>query len=475
MTPSRIISNIFFTEVLKINLLSESCKDLADASADCSTSKGYINVNGHQYSSSLRGFNIAVFDYRSGLLEHRSVHDVYSNPNQRDNLATFLNSLPADKIIFISVKRELMLNLGSNLPLALQKHGVSATFASTNLPSANCSMVTVAFTGENRKDWEESVSRSDCVGNSTLQKEIFVFRDFKGVDDCSGEMGMRTGRIKDSQISASSVWYNDKNHQSYQARLHKNIQGWCAARRAPISHYIQVDLGVKQMMTGLAIQGHNFRGTHAVTYFKLQHSLDGVTWEYYVDDSNAVKVFKGLPRVLVKETATIWFSRTFLRFIRIIPTARLTTYYSGTHCIRMELFGCPAKGPMFTQNIFSNRNVSIADERDGVASFHGISPLGKKAEVRISVAASNTTLEHPTDQLHLVEVGSKITRNGNVVKNAANTTRMKNADRGITRAVRVDCKFNASEYHSLNIAIKNKVGYCTKMSSAPFLLPILFL
>ncbi len=360
-----------------MKVISESCDELPAGTPSCVPAKGHIIVNGYQYSFSTRGINVALFDYRSAILEHRSTFDIHGYVGQRDQLAAFLNNMPSGKILFMAAQDAIGMN--SNLATALQAHGVSATF--TSYAKSRCSMASVSYTGpRTRKAWQQSVNQPNCVGASTLTKKIYIFRDLKGIDDCSEEMGVRTGKLSDSRFTATSVWNNHADHLPSKSRLHMAGYGWCAEENAPLSHYLQVDLGVKRLITGIAIQGQPSSGKHALSKFDIEYSLDGKTWQYYVEDSNTKKTFIGVERILLGETKVNWFRRTLARFIRIMPVAR-DTAHDITHCIRFELFGCSPKGPIFTESLYDSSSKEITDTNDGQIAFYGIAPVSKKIEI----------------------------------------------------------------------------------------------
>ena len=97
-------------------------------------------------------------------------------------------------------------------------------------------------------------------------------------------LGMESGAIFDSQITASSV-YND-NHAASNARLHfKGSEnplrraGWVAGVKNT-NQWLQVDLQQTTRVMGIATQGrHDF--DQWVTKYKLQYGDDGQTFRVY--------------------------------------------------------------------------------------------------------------------------------------------------------------------------------------------------
>ena len=106
---------------------------------------------------------------------------------------------------------------------------------------------------------------------------------------------METGFISDGQITASSKY--DINHEPTQGRLHFKADGaksgsW-SVLYTNLQQWLQVDLGHKTTVTGVASQGRNaYSSGQWVTKYKLQYSDDGVIFQYYKEqgqDADKVK------------------------------------------------------------------------------------------------------------------------------------------------------------------------------------------
>ena len=180
---------------------------------------------------------MVVLDYRSSIFEYHAAFDVYGDPSKRTELTNFLNNLPPGKILLMAVKDGAVLS--KDLALALQKHGVSALFATESRNDARSSMAAIVFTSNVSKNWEVSVSGIGPSQTSKIYKDILIFHDLKGIDDCSEEMGMRTGRIPDSRITAPSSY--SQYYTGSKGRLHHK-NGYCSRVNSPLSHSLQVML-----------------------------------------------------------------------------------------------------------------------------------------------------------------------------------------------------------------------------------------
>ena len=94
--------------------------------------------------------------------------------------------------------------------------------------------------------------------------------------------------IPDDRITAST--FGDSNFQPYYGRLNgqRGKYGvWCAETSDDRTDYLQVDMGAVRSVCAVATQGST--GGARTTSFKLRLSLDGTTFNYYMED-NAVKV-----------------------------------------------------------------------------------------------------------------------------------------------------------------------------------------
>ncbi|XP_066020362.1 retinoschisin-like [Pocillopora verrucosa] len=151
-------------------------------------------------------------------------------------------------------------------------------------------------------------------------------------------LGMESGAIFDSQITASSV-YND-NLAASNARLHfKGSEnplrraGWVAGVKNT-NQWLQVDLQQTTRVMGIATQGrHDF--DQWVTKYKLQYGDDGQTFRVYKRNGDiSDTVFPGN-----EDKATVVYHDLnpliYVRYVRVIPME-----WKGTIAMRIELYSC---------------------------------------------------------------------------------------------------------------------------------------
>ena len=102
--------------------------------------------------------------------------------------------------------------------------------------------------------------------------------------------------IPDDRITASTMlrhpWPYLLGFQPYYGRLNGKrglFKAWCTKTKNDRTDYLQVDMGAVRSVCAVATQGGT--GGQWITSFKLKLSLDGTTFNYYMED-NAVKVNK---------------------------------------------------------------------------------------------------------------------------------------------------------------------------------------
>ena len=443
---------LYFLDILEVKLLSESCDDIH--SDDCSVAKGHITVNGAQYSLDQRGINIVLFDYRSGLFEHRSSYDVVVSSGNT-NLQNFLDTLKGGKLLLMVAKDAVAFN--ENAAIALQRFGVSATFATSNLPKARCSAATVAYTGQERKSWETSINKAGGTGASVIVRSIMPFRDLDGRDDCSQELGAQNGLIPDFAFTAKSVWNSD--FQPFYARLQSLSNGWCSAEGSSISEHIQVDLGTVKAITGVAIQGQGYtgNGVHYVTKFNLQYSTDNRNWHFYVESGSNAKVFDGLRRQERTETSINWFQRTMARYLRIIPTARSTT---TSTCICLEIYGClPSKTIFIIDNLEKLKPFTPYKYHKSTFPVYSLVKEPSKMTFGVSNAADNQSLAIDIQQTHFTGMQvSPMLSYGNKTKDPETRDRIRNESTHFVVSEFYEIHVTQPSYILLNVQINFRVN-----------------
>ena len=98
-------------------------------------------------------------------------------------------------------------------------------------------------------------------------------------------LGMESGAIADSQLTASSVF--DAYHGAERARLHTNetsayARGAWSSLTNDLNQWLQVDFGNITTVTHVATQRRNtYSPAEMVTKYKLQFSDDGASFLFY--------------------------------------------------------------------------------------------------------------------------------------------------------------------------------------------------
>ncbi|XP_039076463.1 neuropilin-1 isoform X1 [Hyaena hyaena] len=203
---------------------------------------------------------------------------------------------------------------------------------------------------------------------------------------CSGMLGMVSGLISDSQITASNQ--GDRNWMPENIRLVTSRSGW-ALPPAPhpyINEWLQVDLGEEKIVRGIIIQGGKHRENKVfMRKFKIGYSNNGSDWKMIMDDSKRkAKSFEGNNNYDTPELRT--FPPLSTRFIRIYPE-RAT---HGGLGLRMELLGCEVEAPTAGP---TTPNGNLVDEcDDDQANCHS----GTGDDFQLTGGTTVLTTEKPT-------------------------------------------------------------------------------
>eukprot|EP00795_Rhopilema_esculentum_P010296 gene10296-18995_t len=401
----------------------------------------------------MRGIDIVLFDFRSGLFEHRMNYDVVGSTVHQDNLATFLNNLPPGKILFMSAKDAV--NMNSGLALALQKIGVSATFATAPVPNVNMSLAYVGYTGQVRKDWEKSVNKIGGSGASIIEVSIKTFHERDGIDDCSNELGVRTRKIPDSRFYARTSWSNDIDHMPHIARLHSSKPGWCSGTYVPVSEYLQVDFGTRKILSAVAIQGSGLNGRNGISKFKIEYSNDGINWEFYNRGLSSAVELDGLQGEHTDqfETKVNWIQNIQMRFIRVVPTARASDYST---CLRMELFGCSISKGFVSVELSPSSSMFVNDIFTGKISLFGT--ITKNMSVHISTAPDFSSLATSNDQFHFRRINASTTvDNGTVIMDNGEINLLTDWTRKIDNEALIQFGLKGDIYYAFEVDFVGKV------------------
>ena len=104
---------------------------------------------------------------------------------------------------------------------------------------------------------------------------------------CNKPLGMQNGRIRHTQLSASSSW--DVNHGPRNGRLHFHRTGsrmgaWCARHNNRYQWY-QVDFGRAMRVVKIATMGRQDYAQWVTQYF-VTYSQDGASFAEYKENSN---------------------------------------------------------------------------------------------------------------------------------------------------------------------------------------------
>ncbi|XP_021262077.1 coagulation factor VIII isoform X1 [Numida meleagris] len=176
--------------------------------------------------------------------------------------------------------------------------------------------------------------------------------------DCQNALGLASGHIADSQITASG---QEGPWAPKLARLHNSgsINAWSTGEGNP---WIQVDLLHLKIIHGIKTQGARQRlSSLYVSQFVVFYSLDGQRWKKYKGNATSTQMmfFANVDATTVKENR---FNPPIIaRYIRINPT-----HYSIRTTLRMELIGCDLNSCSMPLGMESK---GIPDQRISASSY----------------------------------------------------------------------------------------------------------
>ncbi|XP_076602673.1 discoidin, CUB and LCCL domain-containing protein 2 isoform X1 [Chaetodon auriga] len=191
--------------------------------------------------------------------------------------------------------------------------------------------------------YEATLANNVTSTGGTLSNSLFTFK----TNGCYGTLGLESGVVADTQLSASSVWEwnNIIGQQSVWApsgaRLKKAGPPW-APSQSDQQQWLQVDLKREKRVTGITTTGSTLREyQYYVSAYRVLYSNDGQQWYIYREaNSTQDKVFQGNINYLY-EVRNNFIPPIEARFVRINPTL-----WHQRIALKLELLGCqiPAGG-----------------------------------------------------------------------------------------------------------------------------------
>ncbi|XP_036596430.1 coagulation factor VIII isoform X2 [Trichosurus vulpecula] len=168
---------------------------------------------------------------------------------------------------------------------------------------------------------------------------------------CRNALGMASGQIADSQITASGQY---GQWAPKLARLNSagSINAWSTQDANP---WIEVDLLEPMIIHGIKTQGarQKFSSLY-ISQFTIRHSLDGQTWKDYRGNSTGTMMvfFGNVDASGIKEN--VFDPPIITRYIRLQPS-----HFSVRSTLRMELLGCELNSCSLPLGM-ENRSISDA-------------------------------------------------------------------------------------------------------------------
>ncbi|XP_062312533.1 discoidin, CUB and LCCL domain-containing protein 2 isoform X2 [Osmerus eperlanus] len=185
--------------------------------------------------------------------------------------------------------------------------------------------------------YEGSLANNVTSTGGPLSNSLFTFK----TSGCYGTLGLESGVVRDSQLSASSMWeWSDVIGQPgvwgpSRARLKKAGLPWASAV-SDQQQWLQVDLKKEKRITGITTTGSTLLDYQFyVSAYRVLYSNDGQHWSTYRDaDGTVDKVLQGNTNYL-QEVRNDFIPPIEARFVRISPS-----HWHQRIALKIELLGC---------------------------------------------------------------------------------------------------------------------------------------
>ncbi|XP_069672630.1 discoidin domain-containing receptor 2-like isoform X2 [Periplaneta americana] len=167
------------------------------------------------------------------------------------------------------------------------------------------------------------------------------------IRSCDYPLGMESGDIPDSAISASSSYVPNVGPHQGRLRVDKTGGAWCPKQQVErgVREYLEVDLGEVYVLTGVQTQGRydRGRGQEYAEEYMIEYWRAGLgEWKQY-SRWDGKQILSGN-----SDTATVVSHRlmphVYASKVRVLPYS----VHRRTVCLRVELRGCLAEGGIVT-------------------------------------------------------------------------------------------------------------------------------
>ncbi|CAL8266462.1 unnamed protein product [Lota lota] len=180
--------------------------------------------------------------------------------------------------------------------------------------------------------YEGTLANNVTSTGGTLSNSLFTFK----TSGCYGTLGLESGGVANSQLSASSTWEWQGVWAASGARLKTTGLPWASAD-IDQQQWLQVDLKREKKITGITTTGSTLREyTWYVSAYRVLYSIDGQKW-FAHREGNSIqdKIFQGNTNYMHK-VRNNFIPPIEARYLRINPTQ-----WHNRITLKLELLGCP--------------------------------------------------------------------------------------------------------------------------------------
>ncbi|XP_072300889.1 discoidin, CUB and LCCL domain-containing protein 2 [Eucyclogobius newberryi] len=179
--------------------------------------------------------------------------------------------------------------------------------------------------------YEGTLANNVTSTGGTLSNSLFTFK----TSGCLGTLGLGSGVLADSQLTASSAWEWSGMWAPTGARLKSDKPPW-APSQSDQQQFLQIDLKREKNITGIITTGSTMREyQYYVSAYRVLYSSNGQQWQSFREtNSTKDKVFQGNINYL-HEVRNNFIPPIEARFVRINPLL-----WHQRIALKLELFGC---------------------------------------------------------------------------------------------------------------------------------------
>lgn len=168
----------------------------------------------------------------------------------------------------------------------------------------------------------------------SMRLEMYGCSNSSKAEPCADPLGMQSGLINNSQITASSYYTWQYKHVPWEGRL-DGVGGWIAEYPPAPGTWLQIDFLKLMKVKGISTQGHSNWKIWVDRYI-VQYSNSTTAFTDY-NQGNITKIFKGNSNNYINIVYNEISPPIIARIVRVVPTNKWEMKWVA---MRIEMYGC---------------------------------------------------------------------------------------------------------------------------------------